>query len=212
VLTALLCAYSFIPTFTSFFKSKKLLAFTLSTYLSICLLLFTCAVYTDGLSWFLTSCVGVLIGYELLLVPIFLSRTSASHYKFVISFAVAWALTLLLLLNINLWHPIKLNSAILVASYAFIPCIISTVICTFPRDAFLKTGACVAFSTVVLYFTEYVVDILFGTDESNYQVNFHDWEQCLEGNVQLICLASLLFISVVFVCVGFFRIRKNKIR
>ena len=31
VLTALLCAYSFIPTFTLFFRSKKLLAFSVST-------------------------------------------------------------------------------------------------------------------------------------------------------------------------------------
>ena len=44
VLSALICAYSFIPNFTFFFNSKKLLVFSVSTYLSICLLLFTCAV------------------------------------------------------------------------------------------------------------------------------------------------------------------------
>ena len=72
VLASLLCAYTFIPTVTSFFKTKKLLVFSVTTYLSLCLLLFTCAVYTNDLSWFLTSCIGVLIGYELLFVPILL--------------------------------------------------------------------------------------------------------------------------------------------
>ena len=43
VLTALICAYSFIPTFTSFFKSKKLLVFTVTSFSSICLLLYSCA-------------------------------------------------------------------------------------------------------------------------------------------------------------------------
>ncbi|MBR4874284.1 MAG: helix-turn-helix transcriptional regulator, partial [Clostridia bacterium] len=37
VLTAILCAYAFIPTFTSFFERKKLLVFTVTSYLSICL-------------------------------------------------------------------------------------------------------------------------------------------------------------------------------
>ena len=49
VFTALLCAYTFVPNVTGFFKSKKLLVFSVSTYLSICFLLFTCAAYTGGL-------------------------------------------------------------------------------------------------------------------------------------------------------------------
>ena len=75
VLAALLCAYTFVPTVTCFFESHKLLAFSVSTYLSICLLLFTCAVYTGGLSWFLTACIGVLMGYVLVFGPVLLSRT-----------------------------------------------------------------------------------------------------------------------------------------
>ena len=38
VLSALLCAYTFVPTVTCFIESKKLLAFSVSTYLSVCLL------------------------------------------------------------------------------------------------------------------------------------------------------------------------------
>ena len=206
VLTALLCAYAFVPTFTSFFQSRKLLAFTVTSFLSICLLLFTCAVYTDGMSWFVNACIGVLIGYVQLFAPILLSKTNLSRYKFVISFAGSCVLTILLLLNVYLWYPFRLASAILITCYAFTPAILCTVICTLRLDAFLKAGICTAFSTV----TDYVVDALFGTQENSYQVDFRDWSQCLEGNVHVIVLASCLFISAIFAGIGIFRICKSQ--
>ena len=72
VLAALICAFTFVPTVTGFIETKKLLAFSVSTYLSICLLLFTCAVYTNGLTWFLTAAIGVLMGYAMVFVPVLL--------------------------------------------------------------------------------------------------------------------------------------------
>ena len=210
VLASLLCAYTFIPTVTSFFKTKKLLVFSVTTYLSLCLLLFTCAVYTNDLSWFLTSCIGVLIGYELLFVPILLSKTKIFRYKFVISFAVACVLTILLLLNINIWHPFMLISAILITCYAFTPAIFCAIICLLRFDAFLKAGICTFLSAVFYYFTGYVTNVLFGLTENHHQVNFNNWEQCLNGNVHFVCLTSFLFISAVFILIGIFRIAKTK--
>ena len=75
VLASLLCAYSFIPTFTLFFEEHKLQVFVATSYLSICLLLFTCGVYTSGLFWVPTACVGVLMGYVAVFLPILLHRT-----------------------------------------------------------------------------------------------------------------------------------------
>ena len=210
VLASIVCAYTFVPTVVSFFESKKLLAFCVSTYLSICLLLLTCAVYTNGLSWLLTACIGVLIGYELLFVPIFLSKTNISRYKIVISFTMTYILTVLLLMNIHIWNPFSLIPSIMITSYAFIPIIFCAVICTFHFDSFLKAGICVVFSTAVFYFTEYVVGLLFGIDERPYQVNFNDWQQCLEGNIYLIFLISFLLVSVLFIGMGIFRICKKK--
>ena len=212
VLTAILCAYTFIPTFTSFFESKKLLVFALTSYFSICLLLFTCAVYTGEMSWFLTSCIGVLIGYTSVFLPIFLSKTNISRYKFIVLFGTAFVLTVLLLLNIHIRHSFMLDSAVLITCYAFTPAILCAYICTLRFDAFLKTGICVAFSTVMFYFTELVIDVLFGTNDSSYQINFSDWSQHLEGNISSICLISLLFISVVFAGVGILRIYKSNRR
>ena len=212
VLTALICAYSFIPTFTFFFNSQKLLVFSVSTYLSICLLLFTCAVYTNGLSWFLTACIGVLIGYVVIFVPVLLSQSQISRFKFIISFTAACVLTVLLLLNIHIWNSFKVVSAILITCYAFTPAIICAVICALRLDAFLKAGICIAFSTVVYYFTNYVVDKLLGTNNSSYLVNFNDWQQCSNGNVHFICLISFLFISILFLGVGVFRLYKKNNR
>ena len=210
VLAALICAYTFVPTVTCFFESKKLLAFCVSTYLSICLLLFTCAVYTHSLSWFLTACIGVLMGYVLLFVPVLLSGTEYSRYKFLISFTLTFALTVLMMLHIRIWQSFPLSRAILMAAYGFAPVIFSACICTFHFGSFLKAGICTTVSTVMFYFANYVIAVLFGPGDNHYQVDFQNWEQCANGNIHLILLISFLLISAVLMGIGIMRIRKVK--
>ena len=210
VLASLLCAYTFIPTVTYFFKNNKLLVFSASTYLSICLLLFTCAAYTNGLSWLLTACIGVLMGYVLLFIPILLSKSRLSNYKFLISFSLTFVLTILLLFNVYICHPFMLTSAILITCYAFTPAILCALICTFRFDAFLKTGICITLSAVMFYFTNHIIELLFGSTENNYRVDFSNWEQCANGNIHIISLISLLSLSIVFISIGIYRMFKNK--
>ena len=213
VLAALICAYTFVPTVTCFFETKKLLAFTVSTYLSICLLLFACAVYTNGLSWFLTACIGILMGYVLVFVPILLSKTNYSRYKFIISFTVTFALTVLMMMCIRIRQPFMLGNAILMAVYVFAPVIVCTTVCAFRIHKLFKTGICTAVIGIALYCANYVATVLFGPSSVNfYQVDFHNWEQCLNGNVQLIGLLSFLFVSAVFFAIGFFRVISNNKR
>ena len=210
VLSSLICAYSFIPTFTSFFKSKKPLVFTATSYISICLLLFTCAAYTGTLYWFPTACIGILMGYVLLFLPILLSDSKLSRYRFILSFTIVFALTLMLLLCVRIHNPFRLMPAILITCYGFTPAILCTIICMFRFDAFIKAGICISLCTVMYYFAEYVTDILFGTNGGSYLVNFNNWQQYTEGNVYFISLISLLLISVIFTGVGILRIcRKN---
>ena len=213
VLTALICAYTFVPTVTCFFESKKLLAFTVSTYLSICLLLFACAVYTNGLSWLLTACIGTLMGYVLLFVPILLSKTNYSRYKFIFSFTVTLILTVLMMIHIRIRQSFMLGNAILMALYGFVPVIICAVVCAFRFHALFKAGICSAVSGITFYCANHVATALFGpSSSSSYQVDFHNWEQCLNGNVQFIMLLSFLFVSIVFFAIGFFRVRRNNKR
>ncbi|MBO5130268.1 MAG: helix-turn-helix transcriptional regulator [Oscillospiraceae bacterium] len=210
VLAALICAYTFVPTVIWFFESKKLLAFSVSTYLSICLLLFTCAVYTNGLSWFLTACIGVLMGYVLLFGPILLSNSKYTRYKFVISFTLTFTLTVLMMAHIRIWQPFMLGRAILMAVYCYTPVILSAYICTLHFDTFLKAGICTAVSAVMFYFTNYVITALFGPTENHYQVDLHNWEQYINGNIHFVCLTALLLLSAIFVATGIVRMFKNR--
>ena len=208
VLTALICAYAFIPTFTSFFEKKKLLVFTATSYLSICLLLFTCAVYTDGLYWFPVACIGTLMGYSLVFGTILLSGTKLSRFKFVIAFTAVLVLTLLLLLCIYCWQPFMLGPAILTTIYAYIPVIFCSVICVLSIDGFFKAGICTVVSSCAYYCTGHITNVLFGLNENHYEVNFHNWAQCVTGNVHLIVITAMLFISAVLFVIGFLRVRK----
>lgn len=210
VLSALICAYSFVPTVTWLFESKKLLAFSVSTYLSVCLLLFTCAVYTGGLSWLLTASIGILMGYVLLFGPMLLSKTPYARYKFVISFTLTFALTVLLLLNIRIRQPFMLSHGILMAIYGFAPVILSAFVCTCRLDGFLKAGICTAVNAIVFYSTNYVIAFLFGPTENHYQVDFQNWEQCMNGNIHAIILTVCLLVSAVFAGIGLVRIRKKR--
>ncbi len=208
VLTALICAYAFIPTFTSFFERKKLLVFTVTSYLSICLLLFASAVYTDGLYWFPVACIGTLMGYILVFGTILLSGTKLSRFKFVLAFTVVLVLTILLLLCIHSWHPFMLESAILITIYAYIPVIFCAVICMFVFDGFLKAGICTVVSSCVYYCMGHITNTLFGLNENHYEVDFHNWAQCVTGNVHLIVITAMLFISAVLFVIGFLRVQK----
>ena len=211
VLAALICAFTFVPTVISFFETNKLLAFSVSTYLSICLLLFVCAVYTRDLSWFLTACIGVLMGYGMVFVPVLLSKTNYARYKYIISFTILLLLTVLMMIHIRLWQPYMLGNAILLAAYGFAPVIACAAICTFNFNAFLKAGICTAVVGIALYCANQVIEVLFGpSDNKPYQVDFQNWEQCLEGNVQFIMLMLFLFVAVVLFAIGFFSIRRNK--
>lgn len=213
VLAALICAFTFVPTVTSFFETKKLLAFSISTYLSICLLLFTCAVYTNGLSWFLTAAIGVLMGYVMVFVPVLLSKTNYARYKYIISFTVLFILTVLMMMHIRIWRPFMFGNAILLAAYGFVPVIACTVICAFRFNAFFKAGICTAVIGITLYCANHVIAALFGPpDNKPYQVDFQNWEQCLDGNVQLIMLMLFLFVSTIFFAIGLFKVIKNKKR
>ena len=176
VLSSLLCGYSFIPTFTLFFNSKKLLVFTSSSYTSICILLLTCAIYTNNLSWLLTACIGVLMGYVLIFIPILLSKTKYSRYKFIISFMIIFILTILMLVNINLWNSFMLGNAIILVIYCFTPVIMSTLICLSKIHSLIKASICIIISGISLYYTNYVISFLFNIPiDNDYLVNFSNW-------------------------------------
>lgn len=210
VLASLLCAYSFIPTFTSFFEKNKLLVFIVSSLASISLLLLTCAIYTGSVSWVPTACVGIMIGYSLLFLPIVLAKTTVRKYRFVIALGSAFILTVLLLLIVNLWKPFMLMSGIVIACYWFVPAVICTYICTFNLDPFIKMGICTSLAAIICYCSNYVIDmILLGTTGNYYNIDFSNWEHYANGNTNFLIFAGLLLIGIVLIGTGYFRSRKR---
>jgi len=167
-------------------------------------------VYTEGLYWFPVACIGTLMGYILVFGTILLSRTKLSHFKFVIAFTSVLALTILLLLCVYSWKSFMLGSAILITIYAYIPVIFCTVICMFSFDGFFKASICTVVASCVYYCMGHVTNALFGLNETHYEVDFHNWAQCATGNVHLIVITAMLFISAVLFAIGFLRIRKDK--
>ena len=103
-----------------------------------------------------------------------------------------------------------LTSAMLITCYGFIPVILCAVICVFPFDAFLKTGVCTFIGDTAIYFSGYAVNTLFNLKENYYQVDFSNWNDFTNGNVMLVIILSILFISAIFIGIGIFRISKNK--
>ena len=166
-------------------------------------------VYTNSLSWFLTAAIGVLMGYVVIFVPVLLARTNYVRHRYIISFSVLFVLTVLMMMHIRIWQPFMLGNAMLLAAYGFVPVIACAVICAFRFNALLKAGICTAVIGITLYCANHVIATLFGPpDNKPYLVDFHNWEQCLDGNVHFIMLMLFLFVSAVLFMIGFFRARK----
>ena len=105
-----------------------------------------------------------------------------------------------------------LQSAILITIYAYVPVIFCAVICMFSFDAFFKAGICTLVASCMYYCMGHVTNALFGLNENHYEVDFHSWARCITGNVHLIVISAMLFISAVLFYIGFLRVRKNKKR
>ena len=210
VLASLLCAYSFVPTFTSFFSANKLLVFTITSLSSICLLLLVCAIFTGTIYWVSTACFGTAIGYAFLFVPILIHKSNVSdiykRLKFLISFVSAFVLTIALLAAVNVWNEFALKPSLLMTVYGYLPLILCAVLCLSHFNNFIKAGLCTLIAGAACYAANYMIEKLFFVETGDsYIVNFLDWENCVNGNVQLIILLSVTFIGMVLIGIGVYR-------
>ncbi|MBR5572657.1 MAG: helix-turn-helix transcriptional regulator [Oscillospiraceae bacterium] len=208
VLAALLCAYSFIPTFTLFVRTHKLQVFVATSFLAICLLLFTCGVYTQSLFWVPTACVGVLMGYVAVFLPIMMSRTRYKRYGFLAVAVLLLVLTVLLLLTVRTYVSFPLPAALAITGYNFLPVLFCALICLLRKNGFWKAGVSTLFGAVVYVFTALIVEELIGTTKNHYRVDFHNWAECINGNIHCLTFISLVLIGAVLLAIGL-KIRKR---
>ena len=119
-------------------------------------------------------------------------------------------LTLLLLLSIYTYAPFRLGAPTLIVLYCFAPVIFCVWLCLRKTDGFLKAGICTLVCSVIYYGVPYVVNALYGFKQQDLAVDFHNWEACASGNVNLICLWSFLLVSLVFFVIGWIRVRRGR--
>ena len=209
VLAALICAYTFVPTVTLFFEKNKLLSFTVSSYVAICLLLLTCGLFVGQTFWVPTACVGTLMGYVAVFLPMLIYKTRWRRVCGLATFGALFLCTGILLALIRVYTAFPLVPAWLVTAYAFLPVFLRAVVGLLRWNNFIK-GAMGAYLFIGCYYSlGFVVNGLFGLKENIYEVDFYNWSTCVSGNVHCIMLLSFVVIATVLLAVGLYQRKKR---
>lgn len=228
VICALLLAFTF-TNLPKLIKKHKLILIPLSMFLSLCLLLAVCCIYTKG-NWFWIATISVLLGLVTIFMPIYISKfkffNKIKKYNDFVSIAVDSVLLNVLLIIINAY---TLNNGYSLQSW-YIKIALPIVVCVY---LILNLFLCVRFikinkllkTSVILFMTiifAYIIPLfikvenvyvqkelsslnIFKADFSNWQV-----EIPLERNVHCIIFLILLGLALLFLFVGLILYFKNK--
>ena len=224
VLIVCLTGFTFIPTVTRFFQKYKIVAFIVSTYICLVLLFTTCSFYSVyelsmDKHWFLVASTGTLIGYFALFYPIIYSRLKMymmdEKYQkikkcFMFSYSTGLLLlTILLLFIVNMYYEIDyLWGAIIITITSYGLLLSYSIIEFLNINRFIKLGIDGFITCLESFDIGYVIMKVIGEDGlSKYKVNFSDWTNHVNGNVMLIVLLFLAFISLILLIIG---IKKRK--
>lgn len=219
VLASCLTAFTFIPTCTRFFNKYKFLVFTISTFISLFILFLTCSIYTKG-NWCLVATFGALLGYFAVCYPIIFGKLKMylldDKYKkikkyFMLTYSLGLlVLTLLLLVVINIFFGISMmGSAVLVTVCSYGLLFSYSIVELFGLNRFTKLGIDGLITPLELIGIGYVIQKLFeGNIVSDYNINFYDWSNHINGNILCIIALSLVFLSLVFLIIGYIKSKK----
>lgn len=227
VLSSLILAFTF-TSLPKFIKKYKLILIPLSMFLSLCLLLSVCAIYTKG-NWFWVTILSVLLGLVIIFFPIYIAKlqcfSKIKKYNDFISIAVDFVLLTVLLIVIenytlvnsyghNHWV-LTIALPIVLFVYLFLNLFLS--VRFLKINKLLKTSV-VLFLINLVYLIPVFVNVEFPAvqkelDQCNiFKANFSSWipEVTLENNIHCIVFLSLLLLSVVFLIAGLIVYFKRK--
>lgn len=218
VLTSCLTAFTFIPTCTRFFTKYKFLVFVCSTFLSLFILFLTCSIYTKE-NWYLVATCGTLLGYFAIFYPIIFNKMKMylldnKYNKIKKSFMLTYSLgllvlTLLLLVVINYFYGISMmGNAVIVTLCSYGLLFSYATLELFNINRFIKLGIDGLITCIELIGLGYVIRKLFDST-TDYKVDFSDWTNHINGNIQCIILLSILFISLIFLVIGYIKAKKK---
>lgn len=221
VLTSCLTAFTFIPTCTRFFTRYKFLVFVGSSFVSLFILFLTCCLYTKG-NWFLVATFGTLLGYFVIFYPIIFSKIKMylldSKYNkikkfFMFTYSLGLLiLTLILLVVINAYYGISgMGGAILITICSYGLLFSYSIVEFLNFNRFSKLGIDGLITSVELVGIGYVIMRLFGENNIlDYKINFFDWTNHINGNILCIFLLSIVFLSLIFLNIGYFKSKNNR--
>lgn len=220
VVAGCLVGFSFVPTFLRFFNKNKLLVFIFSTFISLFLLYLTCSIYTNHY-WFMIATAGTGVGYVALFLPIVFNKTkfSLSEDKFnklkkwfmLIYSTILLILTIVIVVLSRFYNEFNVLKGLLITMYAYLILYIFGIISLLKTNVFTKLGLCFVCLIAYLNGLNFVLYGLLGGNSggSYYDINFKDWPNHINGNVNLIVILSLLGLSILFLTIGIVLKRKK---
>jgi len=229
VLSSLLLAFSF-TNLPKLIKKHKLVLIPLSMFLSLCVLLAVCCIYTKG-DWFLVASLSVLFALIIIFAPIYISKlnTFAKIKKFAdfVSIAIDFIALNILLIVINIysvtnnytsnnyWY-LKIALPIVIVFYLFLNLLLCVKFIKINR--FLKTSLILFLIDLFCYTPSLVLKVknpVFKemlNDANVFNSNLSSWNiKYIDANIHCIICLTLLSLSLIFLITGLIlKSKKNK--
>lgn len=219
VLSALLLAFTF-TNLPKLIKKYKLILLPLSMFLSLCLLLGVCCLYTGG-NWFWVASLSVLLGVIIIFAPIYISKykffSKINKFNDFVSIAIDFVMLNILLLviysfttsngysNNNWYFKIALPIALIVYLYLNILLAIRFL----KINRLLKTSIILFLIDIIYFIVPFIkVDNINMQKEINqiniFQANFGNWKSkiSLENNIHCIIFLTIITLSIAFFIIG----------
>lgn len=224
VLSALLLSFTF-TNLPKIIKKHRLIFIPLSSFLSLCLLLATCAIYTRG-DWFFITTLSILFGLTLIFLPIYISRynlfSKFKKLRVFITIGIDFVALNILLFVIdcytfhytnNHWY---LNIALPISASVFLILNILISVKLLKTNKLIKTSLILCLINFFVYILPRFIKVnnlnfQKEIDDANpFKANFSNWQSgiFIERNVHCIMFLTIITLSIIFFISGL--LTKNK--
>lgn len=228
VLSALLLAFTF-TNLPKLIKKHKLVLLPLSMFLSLCLLLGVCCLYTGG-NWFWVALFSVLFAVVVVFTPIYISKYKIffkiKKYNDFVSIGIDFLMLNILLVVIysftivngytaNNWY-LKIALPIVMAVYLFLNLLLAVRFLKINR--LLKTSIILFLIDILYCIVPFIKVDNIGVQEELNQINIFNaslfnWktELSIENNIHCIIFLVIMMLSIIFFIAGLIRYLKRKV-
>ena len=227
VFFALLFAFTF-TNLPKLIRKYRLIFIPLSMFLSLCLLLSACCIYSYG-NWFWIASLSILLGLIIIFTPIYIAKypvfSKIKKFNDFISIAVDFVFLNILLIVINnysnvyyLTQPWYFNFALPITACIYL--VLNLFLCVrfLKINRLLKTSIILTLINIVCYIVPLFIKtgnpyIKREIDDINiFMANFNSWQVdiALERNVHCIIFLTILILAILFFVSGLVINLKNK--